>query len=424
MTKVTFNINLDNINLLVVEDDSTSALIMSRALAMHGARVATAANGYEGLLKFQEYHYPIVITDINMPGLNGLELVSRIKECNPETHVIATSANCETDCLLKAIELGFSDYLLKPVELDKLVLAVKKCGDIMAVKLQLESEREKFRTVVDCLGDGIALKDLDNRILYQNRALTEMFGDFTGLSCFEMFGYKVPCPECPTALVLQDGQTHSACKNNLTKGVILHVESTASVVRDSNGTITGTVAIIRDISERINNEQTILEMAFQDPLTGLSNRRLFEDRLEQAIAKSRRYGMRFGLLNLDLDHFKTINDTFGHESGDQVLQETAERIKSCCKRDLDTICRQGGDEFCVIFTDCGNRNKLENLAQAILKAFLNPFRVRDAELQVTASIGISIFPDDGTDIKSLEAASDKAMYAAKRSGRNNYQFFV
>jgi diguanylate cyclase (GGDEF)-like protein len=130
--------------------------------------------------------------------------------------------------------------------------------------------------------------------------------------------------------------------------------------------------------------------------------------------------MKFGLLYLDLDHFKEINDTFGHEAGDQVLMEAAERIRACCKRDLDTISRQGGDEFCIIFTDCEGREQLTAVAEKLLLQFARPFRLADSLATVTTSIGISIFPDDGSIMKELEIASDRAMYAAKRAGRNTY----
>jgi diguanylate cyclase (GGDEF)-like protein len=194
------------------------------------------------------------------------------------------------------------------------------------------------------------------------------------------------------------------------------------LLRNSRGVDTGTVEVFRDISERIKNEQTIRDLAFLDPLTGLSNRRLFEDRLEQAIAKSRRYDMQFGLLTLDLDHFKEINDTFGHEAGDQVLQEAADRIRACCKRDLDTISRLGGDEFSIIFTDCEGKEQLSAIAENLLEQFARPFQLTGTLADVTTSIGISMFPDNGSRAKALEIASDKAMYAAKRAGRNTYMF--
>jgi diguanylate cyclase (GGDEF)-like protein len=219
-----------------------------------------------------------------------------------------------------------------------------------------------------------------------------------------------------------DGLNHTACRSYQISGRTIHIESSASLLRNSRGIVTGTVKIIRDVSERIKNEQTIRDLAFLDPLTGLSNRRLFEDRLEQAIAKSRRYDMQFGLLTLDLDFFKEINDTFGHEAGDQVLQEAAERIRACCKRDLDTISRMGGDEFCIIFTDCEGKEQLAAIAEQLLNQFSRPFQLTDTLAVVTTSIGISIFPDNGSHTKELSISSDRAMYAAKKAGRNTYKF--
>ena len=416
------DINLQGLDVLVVEDDPASSLLISRVLSKHGARVEVAANGKVGLSKFEEQRFPVTVTDICMPGMDGLELVRRIKALDQMAQVIATSANRETDCLVSAIALGFSDYLLKPIEIEKLVWAVKRCADTIADRRQLEDEQRKFKTVVDCLGEGISIKDLNYRILYQNRAMTEMFGDRVGSACYELFGLDEPCEDCPTNLSLKDGQPHSTCRKYQLRDDTLHIESNSSLIRDARGTVTGTVEIMRDISERIKSEQIIREMAFHDPLTELSNRRLFEDRLEQAIAKSHRYGMQFGLITLDLDHFKRINDTFGHEAGDRVLREAAERIKACCKRDLDTISRQGGDEFCII-TDCGDREQLTAIADKLLVQFTRPFRLADELVEVTTSIGISIFPLNGSVMKELEISSDRAMYAAKKAGRNTYRFW-
>jgi hypothetical protein len=123
-----------------------------------------------------------------------------------------------------------------------------------------------------------------------------MFGERTGSACYTVFGLDSPCHECPTIKTLKDGKPHSSCRNYQLDGTSFNIESTVSLLRDSRGTVTGTVEIIRDIGERTRNEQIMRDMAFLDPLTGLPNRRLFEDRLVQAIAKSRRYGKQFGLL--------------------------------------------------------------------------------------------------------------------------------
>jgi len=423
MSAVTFNIDLAGLELLLVEDNATSALFISRVLLKAGARVVTAHDGIDGFRKFQELRPPIVITDINMPGMSGLELVGKIKALDTDTQVIATSAIRETDCLVSAISLGFSDYFIKPVEIEKLLVAIKRCSEINAVKRQLESEREKFRTVLECLNEGIAIKDLNYRIQYQNKAMIQLFGDRIGAACYEIFGLNEPCADCPTVKVLLDGEPHTGYREYRHNGKTLHIESTASQLKDSFGVVTGTIEKFRDISERIKNEKIIRDMAFHDALTGLSNRRLFEDRLEQAIAKACRYGTKFGLLYMDLDHFKLVNDTYGHETGDQLLLESAERIRLCCKRDLDTISRLGGDEFCIIFADCGDREQLTIIARELLNQFIQPFRLENNVIEMTVSIGISIFPDNGTVMKELEIAADRAMYAAKKSGRNTFRFW-
>jgi diguanylate cyclase (GGDEF)-like protein len=133
--------------------------------------------------------------------------------------------------------------------------------------------------------------------------------------------------------------------------------------------------------------------------------------------------LQFGLLTLDLDNFKEINDSFGHDAGDQVLREAADRIRTCCKRNVDTISRHGGDEFCVIITDCGQKEQLSSIAEQLLLSFTRQFQLAESQVQVTASIGVSIFPDNGTEMKELEIASDRAMYAAKKAGRNTCRFW-
>jgi diguanylate cyclase (GGDEF)-like protein len=423
MATTTPDIDLNGLDVLVVEDDAVSALLVSQTLSRQGARVDTAQNGSEALGKFEKKRYPVIVTDICMSGMDGLELVAQIRKLDKYTQIIATSAHQETDYLISAIELGFNDYFIKPFELKKLLWSTKRCADTFFDRLRLEDEREKFRTVFESLGEGIAIKNLEYRIQYQNKALTQMFGDWTGSTCYGIFGFAGPCPHCPTIPALKDGQAHTSCRDYQIRGTALHIESTASLIRDSRGTVIGSVEIIRNISDRIRNEKVIREIAFQDPLTGLSNRRLFEDRLEQAIAKSRRNGMQFGLLTLDLDNFKEVNDNFGHEAGDHVLREAADRIRACCKREIDTICRYGGDEFCVIIADCEGRTQLSAIAEQLLLQFTQPFQPANSPIKVTISIGISMFPENGTVLKELQIASDRAMYAAKKAGRNTYRIW-
>src|SRR6185295_7832006 len=164
-------------------------------------------------------------------------------------------------------------------------------------------------------------------------------------------------------------------------------------------------------------------LADHDPLTGLPNRRLLEDRLTQALAASQRNRKQTAVVFVDLDRFKSINDTLGHSAGDAVLKEVAERLMKQL-RVVDTVCRMGGDEFVVILPEIKRASDAANVASKILETMAQPFVAEGRELHITTSIGISVFPDDGRDAESLIRNADAAMYHAKGTGRANYQFFT
>jgi diguanylate cyclase (GGDEF)-like protein len=169
-------------------------------------------------------------------------------------------------------------------------------------------------------------------------------------------------------------------------------------------------------------EQRIRHLAHYDDLTGLPNRTLFHQRLDHALSRARRNASKLAVLFVDLDRFKNINDTLGHVTGDLLLQEMGNRFKACL-RECDTVARLGGDEFIILLEDIVDPTRAAQVARKILGAALNPFTVADGECHVTASVGISIFPDDGADDQSLMKHADIAMYLAKDQGKNNYQFY-
>jgi len=170
-------------------------------------------------------------------------------------------------------------------------------------------------------------------------------------------------------------------------------------------------------------EESIRRMAYYDPLTGLPNRLLFNELLHQALAQAQRQGWHLAILYLDLDRFKTINDTLGHAVGDELLQSTAHRLKECCRRDQDVVARRGGDEFVILLSDYDSGHEAVVVAQKILKAFAEPMVLTEHEVFISPSIGISVFPDDGTTEDELIKNADVAMYSAKEEGRNRYHLF-
>ncbi len=176
-------------------------------------------------------------------------------------------------------------------------------------------------------------------------------------------------------------------------------------------------------SEILKQKETLAYQAHYDTLTKLPNRVLFQDRLTQAIAKAKRNNTKFALLFVDLDHFKDINDTYGHEAGDAVLIEVARRLKNCV-RESDTVSRLSGDEFLIILEDFDSKESIAVIAKLLVDALQVPIKFQDKELIVTCSIGISIYPDDSQEKDTLVKYADRAMYNAKNIGKNNFKFYV
>ena len=227
--------------------------------------------------------------------------------------------------------------------------------------------------------------------------------------CDSLINKIRPMVSFETAFVRKDGSSYPAeCKLQL-------IES-----KDSHSEI---LVWVQDISERKQMENTIRQMAYYDSLTGLPNRNLLNDRLAVALANASRNNQMVAIFFLDLDHFKTINDSLGHEAGDQLLQQVSLRIKEVLRKQ-DTIARMGGDEFIILIPGLTDTDHTAKVAVKILDSLAPSFKIGDNELYVGCSIGISIFPDDGMEIKTLLKNSDLAMYRAKEKGRNTFQLYT
>jgi diguanylate cyclase (GGDEF)-like protein len=179
---------------------------------------------------------------------------------------------------------------------------------------------------------------------------------------------------------------------------------------------------VRDITERKSWESRIYSLAYSDSLTGLPNRLLLRDRLEHAIAAAQRNRTLVGVLFLDLDQFKTINDSYGHHVGDQLLRDIGERTRGCV-REIDTVSRLGGDEFVVVLPELKDRQDAGAVARKILGAVTQAYRIDAHEVTVTPTLGISLYPQDGIDAETLLRNADTAMYHAKEGGRNRFEYF-
>jgi len=219
------------------------------------------------------------------------------------------------------------------------------------------------------------------------------------------------------------GQWRGEIWNRRKNGEIYPEWINISAIHDAHGKVSHYVAVFSDISKVKENEARLQRLADFDLLTGLPNRFLFQDHAELALAQAARNGKQVAILFLDLDHFKTINDTFGHRAGDQVLIEVARRLDGCL-RASDTLARFGGDEFNAVLPDIDTPAAAASVAEKIIASLSTPFLIEGQALQVGISIGIAIYPRDGVQIDALALAADAAMYQAKEQGRNSYRIFA
>ena len=207
----------------------------------------------------------------------------------------------------------------------------------------------------------------------------------------------------------------------LPDGTVKWVRHYTSAIRGKTGKVFGYEGLIIDVSEQKKEHERMQQMAFHDPLTGLANRNLFENYFKHCLASSRYFPQKMAVIFIDLDGFKAVNDTFGHDAGDLLLMEVARRFKTQL-RGSDLLARMGGDEFVALLTRV-NRESLAPVADRIIEAFNEEFIIKGQRINIGASVGISIYPDDGSDLETLINNADRAMYMAKRKGKSNYRFF-
>ncbi len=292
----------------------------------------------------------------------------------------------------------------------------------------LRASEEQFRALFENAPIGYHEADLDGTILRANDAVTRMLGRernaLVGTGVADLVedepagGFDVHDDSWGP-----DGRRERQITTRHADGGTRFVESRELLIRDAVGAVSGVRSAWLDVTDRFLMEQEIHRRAHFDELTGLPNRALAVDRLTLALTRARRMGTEVGLLFLDLDRFKNVNDTLGHAAGDALLREVAERVAGVVRPD-DTVARLGGDEFIVVLPDFGRDGHLEYVARRILEVLSRPMELGAQTVTVSASIGITSYPTDGADADTLFQNADSAMYRAKERGKNTYRFFT
>jgi diguanylate cyclase (GGDEF)-like protein/PAS domain S-box-containing protein len=287
-------------------------------------------------------------------------------------------------------------------------------------------ERLRFQAhILDMIGEAVIAIDPEGRVTYWNRGAEALYelpaAAVLGRSIFAIAGGHLVDP-ADIDIVRDGGRVHSREieLKNATRGSFV-VLLTISPIVDADGAPAGHIGVSRDITERKQAEARLAQLAQYDTLTGLPNRNLFRDRLDQAMARARRGGRSMALMFLDLDRFKDINDTLGHAAGDELLCAVSDRFQGSL-RGVDTIARLGGDEFTVIVESVG-REEAGRVAAKLVELLSAPVTVAGRQMRVTGSVGVTLYPDDAADAEELVKTADIAMYQAKNAGRNAYRFY-
>lgn len=297
-------------------------------------------------------------------------------------------------------------------------------GEMNQMLERLEHSEARDRAILQSMRDGYFEMDVDGVILTVNPALCQLLGQtretLIGHPYYELLGEDdLARAHQPFQRAMQSGAGKTfAIPLQRADGSLGYFEATVSLIHDLQGELRGYRGIVRDVSDQIAYQQQLLEMAYRDPLTGLGNRKAFDEQLGQALLRAGSGGSELALLYLDLDRFKEVNDRFGHDIGDALLRTVAERVRSTL-RQPDKAYRLGGDEFAVLLED-SQENNPQRLAERLLAALVQPIALNGERIDfVTPSIGIALYPRHAGDAEGLVRAADSAMYEAKRQ-RNHY----
>lgn len=440
--------------ILIVEDNPDMRNYVRRILERTGYGVTAVGDGIDALTAVRDNPLPdLVLTDVMMPRMDGFELL-RCLRAEPRTagiNIVLLSARAGNEARIEGLSAGADDYLVKPFDARELVARIDSA--IRLRQMRQEAVLRDYETR-EQLGHAPAAalppiaQDAVQLALQAGRVGTWETDLITGSvarspSHDAIFGYIPPIAEWTPATFfshiehedrdriadLYDAARKGTlplnfiCRIHRVDGELRWIEVQSSQVRDGAGKVIRLFGIVMDITERKLAEQRIQFLAYNDPLTGLPNRALAGEEVRNAIASARKDGGSVALLYLDIDAFKVINDSLGHSIGDRLLQAVAVRLAETV-RPGQIVCRLGGDEFAIVLPSPAAGCKAATaLATTILERMEAPIEIDGHALSLSITIGISTFPDHGDDFETLHRKADLAMYAAKLSGRNTFQFY-
>ncbi|MBF0434902.1 MAG: diguanylate cyclase [Magnetococcales bacterium] len=434
------NFTLERVPVFLVDDQEITGYVLNKIFSEDSRDdfiLHATNNPFDALQKAQDVGPAVILLDLVMPGMDGLTLLEQFRQ-HPDfadTPIIMLSSQEESFFKAKAFEMGANDYLVKLPEKIELLARLRYHASAYYNLLKnreshriLKEKELQFRIVTQSILEAIVASDLDGTVRFWNQGAATLFGytldEMIGQQVDRLFPqsfhseFKESFKELIATGGLQKGELREwqGIRKN---GQEFPMEISINSWTEEGRTLIASV--MRDITQRKHEEDRIRYQANYDHLTGLPNRNFFVQHLDESISLARRQSVFFSLLFIDLDRFKWVNDTLGHEAGDLLLQEVAKRMKHCI-RTTDTLGRLGGDEFTAILYDVSPHGT-RLVARKILDELARSFWLQGNHVQISGSIGITLYPNDGENKEILLKNADMAMYVSKNAGKNRYWFF-
>jgi diguanylate cyclase (GGDEF)-like protein/PAS domain S-box-containing protein len=429
---------------LIVDDELKNRKLLEILLRPEGYLTQTAASGEEALASIAQCAPDLILLDVMMPGMDGYAVANLLK-ANPVTSnipIIMVSAQVDRAARLAGLNAWAEEFLTKPVDRTELWLRVRNLlrlkafsdfvqnhSSVLEQQVQARTaDLQRFRSAMDATADAIYLVSRASmRFIEVNATACSMLGYSRdellqiGPVQLDVATFEQLTPLYDALIAGSDAGELSESQIRRKDGSLLQVEMQRQAQRSGADWII--VVVVRDITERKEAQQRLHRLAHYDTLTGLPNRMLFYDTLKKTLLQAADKQWLIAVLFIDLDNFKYINDTLGHASGDELLSQFSDRLVQCV-RVRDTVGRLGGDEFALILVMQDSQQGATLVANKIREALRAPFNLQGREVTLTASIGITLHPDDAADADTLIKYADTAMYRAKQAGRDTYRFFT
>jgi len=426
---------------LLVDDKIENLLVLEKLLSTLPLDIYKATSGQEAIELTLAHDFILVLLDVQMPEMDGyqvLEVMSWDEKTKYIPVIFVTANYRDEQHKLKGYECGAVDYLYKPINEEILLGKIKVFLELDEQKQKLKYLQKRYESILTSAGEGIIELDIQGNFKYVNPAAEKLLSRHsTELINAPFLALLEENPDDKEQEAITQWEEHPIYKTcklgniyhkdeaGFTKSddSTLPIEFTATPLHNELNEVEGIVVVFSDITLRKTVEEQLTSLALYDHLTKLPNRLLFEKNIAQTIARAKRSNKEMALMFLDLDHFKNINDTLGHDVGDMLLKGVAERLQDCVRKS-DTVSRLGGDEFAIILDEITKSEDAGLVAEKIINALGPPFQLDGHEVFASTSIGIAIYPVSGDNSITLTKNADIAMYQAKQEGRNNYRFFT